>query len=130
MIDDSGKRRDFTFEVTIDMEAITFNLPMTLALLIAIVAIFGAKRWEIVAYGLGLLLMLHLISIALFILCTLTQISKANPYLAFYLGRHYLADGFLCALKDFLINYAARFEPFLIALYAWVAIRRHQRSRG
>ena len=116
-----GTSHDFAIDTSIDMEAVTFNVPMTLALLLAILWSMKVKRrWEILSSGLALLLALHLLSMLLFSLCTIAQTASLNPYIHYYLSRHYLAGEILCTIKDFLINYAARFEPFLIALFAWI----------
>ena len=131
MRDIAGKSHDFELEAAIDMEAVTFNVPMTLALLLAIILTAGIpfrKKREIVFKGVLFLFLLHIGSMLLFSLCTIAEIAQTNPYIHFYLSRHYLAGEALCALKDFLINYAARFEPFLIALYAWFEIHRQKIS--
>ncbi len=125
--DINGKSHDFELEVSLDMEAVTFNVPLTLSILLAIllsVKLPLKKRWEILYTGVLLLFLLHFASMLLFSLCTIAPVANLNPYIHFYLSQHYLAGNILCTIKDFLINYAARFEPFLIAFYAWWEVER------
>ncbi|BCD63151.1 hypothetical protein NitYY0826_C2045 [Nitratiruptor sp. YY08-26] len=127
MKDIKGKSHDFTMDLSLDMEAVTFNVPLTLSLLLAIVLAFKIplkKRWEILYTGVLLLFMLHFFSMLLFSFCTIAPVANINPYVHFYLARHYLAGDALCAIKNFFINYAARFEPFLIGVYGWWEARR------
>ena len=123
-----GKGRDFEMEISLDMEAVTFNIPMTVSILLAILLASNLgwkKRWEIFYTGLLLLFLLHMASMLLYSLCAIKEIAQnSGPYVAYYINRHLTAPHILCVLKDFLINYAARFEPFLIALYAWVEIKK------
>jgi len=108
------------------MEAVTFNVPMTLALLLAIVLsakLSKEQRWDILSTGVLLLFLLHLISMATFALCVIEQTQQINPYVHFYLTQHWMPGDYICSIKDFLVNYAARFEPFLIGLYAWWRVK-------
>ncbi len=125
--DIQGNARDFTMDMTLDMEAVTFNIPMTISILLAIilsVKISPKERWEIFYTGFLLLFMLHMLSMLLLSLCTIKEIANINPYIHYYLHKHMVANAVVCAIKDFLINYAARFEPFLIAFFAWYEVQR------
>ncbi len=125
--DINGKSHDFEFDISIDMEAVTFNVPLTLSILLAIILIAKVPRqrkWEVFLTGIALLFLLHMASMLLFALCTIKAITTVNPYIHYYIYQHFVAGELLCAIKDFLINYAARFEPFLIAFYAWITVNR------
>jgi hypothetical protein len=123
-----GDSHDFEMDLSLDMEAVTFNVPMTLSILLAILLSAGLdwrKRGEILFMGLALLFLLHFVSMLFVSLCTLKTVAEeSGPYVRFYLTRHWIAPDFLCLFKDFLLSYAARFEPFLIALYGWWEVRR------
>ncbi len=129
--DIQGNARDFTMDMALDMEAVTFNIPMTISILLAIILsakILPKERWEIFYTGFLLLFMLHMFSMLLLSFCTIKEIANINPYIHYYLHKHYLANEFVCAMKDFLINYAARFEPFLIAFFAWYEVQRKEKT--
>ncbi len=123
--DINGKSHDFELDISIDMEAVTFNVPLTLSILLAIILIAKVprqKKWEVFLTGVALLFLLHMASMLLFALCTIKAITTVNPYIHYYIHQHFVAGELLCAIKDFLVNYAARFEPFLIAFYAWITL--------
>ena len=125
LLDINGKSHNFSLDISIDMEAVTFNTPLTLSILLAIILIAKVprqKKWEIFFTGIALLFLLHITSMLLFTLCIIKAMTTLNPYIHYYIHQHFIAGEMLCAIKDFLIHYASRFEPFLIAFYAWITL--------
>jgi hypothetical protein len=122
-----GVKRDFEMKLSLYIEAMTFNLPMTFSILIAICLALSTnlkRKFKVFFIGIILLFFLHLITMGFFVFCIIKEVAKdSNAYVVYYLSQHLIANDMVCVIKDFLINYAIRFEPFLIAFFAWIELR-------
>ncbi len=117
-----GKSDRVIFDILLDIDAITFNVPMTLALLLAIVSTLKSRRSEkidAIVTGMALLAALHFVT--MFVVCISLYIGtmEHSKDLAIYLQDKHLPKELLINLGSLLSSYAARFEPFLIAIFIW-----------
>jgi len=118
----NGKDRSVVFDISLDIDAITFNLPMTLALLLSIVLTYASSRKQKqnqILNGMALLIGLHFLTMFVVSLSLIVSTALGNEDLKFYLLHAYLPQDLLINLGSLLSSYAARFEPFLIALFVW-----------
>ena len=125
----NGKDRSVVFDVALDIDAITFNLPMTLALLLSIVLTYAGsrkQRRDQIFNGMTLLVGLHFITMFVIALSLIVSTTLSNDDLMFYMQHAYLPQELLINLGSLLSNYAARFEPFLIALFVWWRMQRNE----
>ncbi len=109
-------------DITLDTSSITFNVPMTLALLLALTLSFNGSikaKSYLLLKSMGLLLLLHVITILIISVSTLIQSAYSSPLMQFYLNRFYLPQEFIFNLASILNSYASRFEPFLLAIFTW-----------
>ncbi len=117
-----GKDRSVVFDTSLDIDAITFNLPMTLALLLSIVLTYASsvqQKKDQIFNGMALLIGLHFLTMFVVSLSLIVSTALGNKDLMFYLQHAYLPQELLINLGSLLSGYAARFEPFLIALFVW-----------
>ena len=117
-----GKDRSVVFDTALDIDAITFNLPMTLALLLAIVLTYASstkQKKDQIFNGMALLIGLHFLTMYVVSLSLIVSTALGNKDLMSYLQHAYLPQELLINLGSLLSSYAARFEPFLIALFVW-----------
>ena len=117
-----GRDNRVVFDTQLDIDAITFNVPMTLALILAIVTVMKAgkkDRFDAVFNGMILLVILHLLTMFVISLSVIIATTEQSKALAFYLQHRWMPKAFLINLGTLLSTYAARFEPFLIAIFVW-----------
>lgn len=117
-----GKDNRVVFDAILDIDAITFNVPMTLALVLAIVTVLGAskkERFDAIINAMALLVALHFLTMIVVSLSVIIGTTEQSPALAFYLQHKWMPRELLVNLGSLLSAYAARFEPFLIALFVW-----------
>ncbi len=122
MMGPKGMMAPFEIDLSLDIESVTFNVPMTLSLLCALLLTFttlqkAALRASII--GLGALLGLHLLTLSVIAASLFAGTTTSNPVLHFYFSRFFLPIELLENLGMLLNSYAARFEPFLIAVLVW-----------
>lgn len=125
-----GKDNSVIFDVILDIGAVTFNVPMTLALLLAIVTVLGTgnkTRFEVIFNGMTLLVGLHLLTMFVISLSLILGAAEQSPRLSFYLQHSWMPRDFLVNLGTLLSTYASRFEPFLIALFVWWQLSVHHK---
>ncbi|GEM_PF-2518902 len=117
-----GKDKRVVFDASLDIGAITFNVPMTLALVLAIVTVMGASRKEKIdalVNAAALLVLLHFLTMFVISLSIIVGTAGQSKDLAFYLAHKWMPRELLVNLGSLLSSYAARFEPFLIAVFVW-----------
>jgi hypothetical protein len=117
-----GNDRSVVFDTALDIDAITFNLPMTLALLLSIVLVYAGSRkqkQDQIFNGMFLLVGLHFLTMFVISLSLIVSTALGNDDLMFYLKHAWMPQELLVNLGSLLSSYAARFEPFLIALFVW-----------
>lgn len=122
MMGPKGMMAPFEIDLSLDVESVTFNVPMTLSLLCALIVTFAAvynTALRASLIGLGALLGLHLITLGVIAASLFAGTTTSNPMLHFYFSRFYLPIELLENLGMLLNSYAARFEPFLIAVLVW-----------
>jgi len=73
-----------------------------------------------------LLVGLHFITMFVIALSLIVSTTLSNDDLMFYMQHAYLPQELLINLGSLLSNYAARFEPFLIALFVWWRMQRNE----
>ncbi len=116
------RERIINANITLDAASVTFNVPMTLALLLSLALSFQAPRRHkiaLVAKSMLLLFLLHLLTLYIIALSTLIQSSDNSALMHFYLNRFYLPQEFIFNFASMLNGYAARFEPFLLGIFVW-----------
>lgn len=127
LIDQHFKDIGFIFDVQLQVDAITFNVPMTLALMLALV--FGynkreeIKRADLVTNGLLALLLLHLVTFFIVSVSLIFSTVELAENVSYYFKDSFMPREFVVNLGSLLSTYAARFEPFLIALYVWYQLK-------
>ncbi|MBN2896018.1 MAG: hypothetical protein JXK05_09045 [Campylobacterales bacterium] len=122
MMGPKGMMTPFEIDLSLDVESVTFNVPMTLALLCALIVTFATLRKTALRaslIGLGALLALHLLTLSVIAASLFAGTTTSNPMLHFYFSRFFLPIELLENLGMLLNSYAARFEPFLIAVLVW-----------
>ncbi len=118
--------RHINAHITLNTASVTFNVPMTLALLLALTFSFRAPRRHkvaLVAKSMLLLFLLHLVTLYIIALSTLIQAAESSALMHFYLNRFYLPREFIFNAASLLNSYAARFEPFLLAIFVWWSLQ-------
>lgn len=116
----SGDDEPIVFDVILDSDAVMFNVPMTLALLLSIVLMrHRNNRGVNVVSGMLALTLLHLITMLIVSFSTIIGVAVASKALAHYLQHAWMPEELLFNLGSLLSHYAARFEPFLIAVFVW-----------
>ncbi|MEA2111128.1 MAG: hypothetical protein U9P71_03660 [Campylobacterota bacterium] len=114
--------RSIDADVLLDTSSVTFNVPMTLALLLALALSFSATLKEkstLLLKSMSLLILLHVITILIISVSTLIQSAYSSQLMQFYLNRFYLPQEFIFNFASILNSYASRFEPFLLAIFMW-----------
>jgi hypothetical protein len=122
ILGENGKSRDFIIDLSFDIESVTFNVPMTLSLIMALIFTFGHSLKEnirLLLIGLGALLTLHIVTLIVISTSLFAGAMSSSPVVHFYLSRFYMPEAILENLGMILNSYAARFEPFLIAILVW-----------
>ncbi len=117
-----GKDHSIVFDAMLDIDAITFNVPMTLALVLAIAFTLGAERkqrFDALVNAAILLVVLHFLTMFVISLSVIINTADRSPDLAMYLQHHWMPKTLLLNLGSLLSTYAARFEPFLISVFVW-----------
>ncbi len=120
--DFNDRIRTIDAHVTLDTGSVTFNVPMTLSLLLALTLSFRAPRQKkaaLILKSMTLLLLLHLVTLYVIALSTLIQSAGNSTLMHFYLNRFYLPQELIFNTASMLNSYAARFEPFLLAIFVW-----------
>ncbi|RUM66633.1 MAG: hypothetical protein DSZ03_00855 [Sulfurimonas sp.] len=120
--DFNDRMRVINAHVTLHTGSVTFNVPMTLALLLALTFSFRAprkKKMALIAKSMLLLFLLHVVTLYVITLSTLIQSAESSALMHFYLNRFYLPREFIFNTASILNSYAARFEPFLLAIFVW-----------
>ena len=128
-----GKDNRVVFDANLDIDAITFNVPMTLALVLAIVTVMGAGRkekWDALINASALLVILHFLTMFVISLSIIISTADQSEGLAFYLQHKWMPRELLVNLGSLLSSYAARFEPFLIAVFVWWQLGRDRMEKG
>lgn len=119
-LDLGGKDRKVVFDILLDIDAITFNVPMTLALLLSIVIVLeGKRKKEEIFNGMMLLVMLHFVTMYVVSISLILSTAEQSKDLRFYLQGAWMPKELLLNIGSLLSHYAARFEPFLIAVFVW-----------
>lgn len=127
-----GKRQDFIIDLSFDIESVTFNIPMTLSLLSALILTFGLSLKEnlrLTLIGMGSLLALHIITLVVISISLFAGATESAQVVHFYLSRFTLPINLLENLGMILNSYAARFEPFLIAILVWWQLQIQHKNR-
>jgi hypothetical protein len=127
-----GKSQNFIIDLSFDIESVTFNIPMTLSLLSALILSFGLSLKEnlrLTLIGMGALLALHVITLIVISISLFAGATESAAIVHFYLSRFSLPINLLENLGMILNSYAARFEPFLIAILVWWQLQIQQQSR-
>jgi hypothetical protein len=122
ILDRRGKSLNFTIDLSFDIESVTFNIPMTLSLITALILTFGASLKEnlrLILIGLSALLALHVITLIVISTSLFAGATLSSQIVHFYLSRFSMPIELLENLGMILNSYAARFEPFLIAILVW-----------
>lgn len=117
-----GKDNNVIFDALLDIDAITFNVPMTLALVLAILTVMPTSRkekFDAMLNAMVLLVLLHFITMVVISLSIIISTTDQSQNLALYLQHKWMPKELLVNLGSLLSAYAARFEPFLIALFVW-----------
>jgi hypothetical protein len=117
-----GKSQDFIIDLSFDIESVTFNMPMTFSLITALILSFGSSWRENIRLsliGLSALLALHLLTLTVISTSLFAGATKSAIIVHYYLSRFNLPIDLLENLGMILNSYAARFEPFLIAILVW-----------
>ncbi len=117
-----GKNSNFIIDLSFDVESVTFNVPMTLSLIFALIFTFGVSlrdNLRLISVGLIALLTLHVITLVVISTSLFAGSMESSRVVQFYLSRYTLPIKLLENLGMILNSYAARFEPFLIAIIVW-----------
>jgi hypothetical protein len=117
-----GVERFIDADITLDTSSVTFNVPMTLSLLLALTFAFKGvikEKVRLILKSMTLLLILHVITLLIISISTLIQSAYGSQLMQFYLNRFYLPQEFIFNLASILNSYASRFEPFLLAIFTW-----------
>ncbi len=117
-----GKDNNVIFDALLDIDAITFNVPMTLALVLAILAVMKTTRkekFDALFNASALLIGLHFLTMFIITLSIIISTADQSENLALYLQHKWMPKALLVNVGTLLSAYAARFEPFLIALFVW-----------
>lgn len=128
-----GKDNRVVFDALLDIDAVTFNVPMTLALILSIVTVLGAgrkERFDAVFNGMALLIALHFLTMFVISLSIILATAEQSTALAFYLQHKWMPRELLVNLGSLLSSYAARFEPFLIAVFVWWTLSMKKEGEG
>ncbi len=128
-----GMMAPFVMDLSLDVESVTFNVPMTLSLLTALIFTFGGARREkirLALIGMGALVALHLVTLSVIAVSLFAGTTETSPLLQFYLSRFTLPVTLLENLGMLLNSYAARFEPFLIAILLWWRFEAEQNNHA
>ena len=128
-----GKDKKVVFDAMLDIDAITFNVPMTLALILAIVTVMGTTRkekFDAVFNGMALLVALHFLTMFIISLSIIISTTDQSEDLAFYLQHKWMPKELLINLGSLLSSYAARFEPFLISVFVWWQLSMRETGNG
>lgn len=121
--DYAGNTKQIQADITMITEWITRNVPMTLALLIAITLAYKRTKPHYIAIGITALIALHLATLIVISLSVLIASSMESTLIHFYLSRFSTPSQTLYYIGTFLGNYAYLFEPFLIAFATWAKLR-------
>ncbi|MEA3523776.1 MAG: hypothetical protein U9R50_12490 [Campylobacterota bacterium] len=122
ILDARGNNKGFFIDLSFDIESVTFNIPMTLSLLSALILSFGISAKEnirLTLVGMGALLALHIVTLIVISISLFAGAAQSSQVVHFYLSRFSLPMDVLDNLGMILNSYAARFEPFLIAIIVW-----------
>ena len=117
-----GIMAPFEIELKFDVESVTFNVPMTLSLITAIILFYGGawrEKLRLAGIGMAALLALHVVTLLIIETSLVAETTETSPLMHFYLSRFTLPLELLENLGMMLNSYAARFEPFLIAVLVW-----------
>ncbi len=128
-----GRDKKVVFDAILDIDAITFNVPMTLALILAIATVMGTTRKEkidAVVNGMVLLVALHFLTMFVISLSIIIGTTDQSKDLAFYLQHKWMPKELLINLGSLLSSYAARFEPFLISVFVWWQLSMRETGNG
>ncbi|MEA1918974.1 MAG: hypothetical protein U9N52_03980 [Campylobacterota bacterium] len=124
-----GIMKPFIIDISFDIESVTFNIPMTLSLLTALIITFGGsfrEKMRLVAIGMGALFALHVITLIVISISLFAGTKGSSPMVHFYLNRFWMPLDLLETLGMILNAYAARFEPFLIAILVWWQLQTYE----
>jgi uncharacterized membrane protein YfbV (UPF0208 family) len=122
MMGPRGAMAPFIIDLTFDIESVTFNIPMTLSLLAAIIFTLGGsikEKLRLSAIGMGALFALHVITLIVISISLFAGSTSNSAVVHFYLSRFSMPLEFLENFGMILNSYAVRFEPFLIAILVW-----------
>jgi len=117
-----GKSQNFIIDLSFDIESVTFNMPMTFSLITALILSFGSSWRENIhlsLIGMSALFALHVITLVVISTSLFAGATGSSSIVHFYLSRFSLPIDLLDNLGMILNSYAARFEPFLIAILVW-----------
>ena len=90
IIDRRGKSKNFIIDLSFNIESVTFNIPMTLSLVIALIFTFGASMKENIRFaciGFAALLALHIITLIVISTSLFAGAMGSSQIVHFYLNR-------------------------------------------
>ena len=104
--------------------SITFNIPMTLAGVVALIIMRGKsyKDYLLIVHVLLLLFMVHFIYIYTYAIGNIVKASEVQPILQQYLAQFSLIfkdASYYEMISIFIRLYVVRFEPFIMMVYVW-----------
>lgn len=133
-MDTMNKERGFIFDASLDVNAITFNVPMTLSLMLSMVFVFRRTKRvdsvDVLLNGMLALFVLHLLTFFIVSLSVLIGTAEQSDDIMYYLRDAWLPQEFIINFGTMLSSYAARFEPFVIALYVWYQLQKPEPKRS
>ena len=122
-----GKALIMNMGMKLNPMTISYNIPMTLSAVMAIIVVKGQKKMDylLLVYVLILLIILHFITIYFLLLTGITTLVLHNSmFMELFQKEHLVWYDEYKYIFQFLKDYAIRFEPFLMMFYVWGKIGR------
>jgi len=108
--------------------SITFNIPMTLAGVVALLIMQGKslKDYLLILHVLLLLFMVHFLFIYIYAIGNIVKASQVQPILEQYLATYPMVfddASYYESITIFIRLYMVRFEPFVMMIYVWIFLK-------
>ena len=124
---EEGKSLIMNMGIKLNPMDISYNIPMTLSAVMAIIVVKGQKKIDylLLIYVSILLILLHFITIYFLLLTGTTKLVLQNSmFMEFFQKEHLVCYDEYQYIFKFLREYAIRFEPFLMMFYVLGKIGR------
>ena len=117
---------NFQWNLKFRVDLITYNIPMTLSAVIALLAlkVKEKKEYFLLLHVIFLLVLLHTVTVYALALGGLVGVANMSELMRTYLQEHTMLLSQYNSVITFLVQYGIRFEPFLMMIYIWIMLEK------